>query len=88
VAEIVRSTAMNYSRMTEMITPYNELLSVPGVMGGWTVETLQGLSRLGREIDRQAAMIGYVNAFGLYTVVSGVAIGLAMLARRGRRAAG
>jgi len=88
VAEIVRSTAMNYSRMTEMISPYNELLAVPGVMGGWTVETLQGLSRLGREIDRQAAMIGYVNAFGLYTVVCGVAIGRAMLARRRRRAVG
>jgi DHA2 family multidrug resistance protein len=88
VAEIVRSTAMNYSRMTEMITPYNELLSVPGLMGGWTTGTLQGLARLGKEIDRQAAMIGYVNAFGLYTAASGIAILLALLARRMRRAAG
>jgi DHA2 family multidrug resistance protein len=88
VAEIVRSTAMNYSRMTEMITPYNEVLSVPGLMGGWTTGTLQGLARLGREIDRQAAMIGYVNAFGLYTAASASAILLGLLARRLRRAAG
>lgn len=87
VAEILRSTAANYSRMTEMITPYNEALAMPDVMGGWSVETVVDLARLGREINRQAAMIGYVNAFGLYTAASFGAILLAMLARRRRRAA-
>jgi len=85
VTEIVRSTAMNYSRMTEMVSPYNRAMAFPNVMGGWTTETLQGLARLSREIDRQAAMIGYVNAFGLYMAVSAVGIGFVMFARKQRR---
>ncbi len=81
VAEIVRSTTANYSRMTEMISPFNRALAVPDLAGGWSAETLQGLARLSREISRQAAMIGYLNAFGLYTAASGVAILLLLLAR-------
>jgi DHA2 family multidrug resistance protein len=91
VTEIIRSTTANYSRMTELISPFNRSLQMPEVMGGWTTETLQGLARLSREIDRQAAMIGYVNAFGMYTAASLAAIALVLLARRGggpaRRAA-
>jgi DHA2 family multidrug resistance protein len=91
VTEIIRSTTANYSRMTELISPFNRSLQMPDAMGGWTTETLQGLARLSREIDRQAAMIGYVNAFGMYTAASLAAIALVLLARRGggpaRRAA-
>ena len=82
VAEIVRSTAMNYSRMTEMISPYNKALAMPGLMGGWTTETLPGLAALSKEITRQSAMIGYVNAFGMYTAASAFAMLLILLARR------
>lgn len=85
IAEIIRSTTANYSRMREMVSPYSRSLSMPEVMGGWSIDTLQGLARLAREIDRQAAMIGYVNAFGLYTAVSGAAILLLVLVRRRRR---
>src|SRR6478735_7090754 len=81
VTEIVRSTTMNYSRMTELVSPYNRALSVPGLMGGWSTETLQGLARLSKEIDRQAAMIGYLNAFGLYMAASAIAILFVLLAK-------
>ncbi|TCZ63190.1 DHA2 family efflux MFS transporter permease subunit [Roseicella aquatilis] len=81
VTEIVRSTAANYSRMTELLSPYNRLLGLPGVMGGWTMETPQGLARLAREAERQAAMIGYLNAFGLTMAASAAAILLVLLAR-------
>ena len=53
VTEIIRATTMNYSRMTEMITPYNKLLSTPNLMGGWSTETLVDLARLSREINRR-----------------------------------
>ncbi len=82
VAEIVRSTTVNYGRMAEMISPYNEALAMPGVMGGWTADTVPGLAQLGKEIGRQAAMIGYVNAFGMYTAAAAAAILLVLLARR------
>jgi DHA2 family multidrug resistance protein len=83
VAEIVRSTAVNYGRMAEMVSPYNEALAMPGVMGGWSAGTIPGLAQLGKEISRQAAMIGYVNAFGPYTAAATAAILLVLLARRG-----
>jgi MFS transporter, DHA2 family, multidrug resistance protein len=83
VAEIVRSTNVNYGRMAEMVSPYNEALAMPGVMGGWSAGTIPGLAQLGKEIGRQAAMIGYVNAFGLYTAAATAAILLVLLARRG-----
>jgi MFS transporter, DHA2 family, multidrug resistance protein len=87
VAEIVRTTGVNYSRMTELITPYNEALSLPWVMGGWSTETLPGLSRLAKEISRQASLIGYLNAFGLYTAASACAVPLILLVSRRRRVA-
>ena len=87
VAEIIRTTGENYSRMTEMVSPYNKTLSLPWVMGGWSVDTVPGLARMAKEINRQAAMIGYVNAFGLYTATSAAAILVVMLARKRQRVA-
>jgi DHA2 family multidrug resistance protein len=88
VADIVRVTAQNYSRMTEMISPFNERLAMPWVMGGWNTETLAGLARLAKEINRQAAMIGYLDAFALYTAASAAAVVLVMLVSGRRRRAG
>jgi len=86
IAEIVRTTGANYSRMTEMITPYNRALAMPDVTGGWSFDTVQGLARIAKEITRQATMIGYLNAFMMYTVASALAVVFALLAR-GRKAA-
>ena len=44
IAEIVRTTGANYSRMTEMISPYNRALSMPGVTGGWNFDSVPGLA--------------------------------------------
>ena len=83
-AMVISSTGSNYSRMTEMMTPYNRVFNLPWVMGSWTLETMPGLSRLAREANRQAAMIGYLNAFSLYTATSVGAIVLVWMARRRR----
>ena len=89
VAEILHAQGANYSRMTEMITPYNKALQLPWVMGAWDMSSQAGLARLAKEINRQAAMLGYLNAFGFYTATSAGAIVLIMLAkRRQRKAAG
>jgi DHA2 family multidrug resistance protein len=53
-------------------------------MGSWTLETMPGIARLAREINRQAAMIGYLNAFSLYTVTSLGAIVLVWTVRKRR----
>lgn len=85
VAEIVRATSTNYSRMVELVNPYNKALALPWVTGGWDYETVSGLAKLSKEISRQAAMIGYINAFGLYTACSALAIPLILLIGRSAR---
>jgi DHA2 family multidrug resistance protein len=84
VAEIVRSTSANYGRLVELVNPYNKSLTMPWVTGAWDVESLKGLAQLSKEINRQAAMIGYINAFGLFTLASALAVPMIVLI--GRRA--
>ena len=67
VTQIVRATGANYSRMSEMATEFNKTWHLPWVMGEWTVDSLSGIARISREITRQATMIGFTNAFMLYT---------------------
>jgi MFS transporter, DHA2 family, multidrug resistance protein len=86
IAEIVRTSGANYSRMTEMISPYNRALMTPGMNGAWNFDTVPGLAKVAKEIARQSMMIGYLNAFTMYTVTSGLAV-LFVLMVRGRRTA-
>lgn len=79
VTEIIRSTTANYSRLVEQISPYNKSLSVPSIMGEWTAETVSGMAQIAREVNRQAAIIGYTNAFVLYTVMSVIAIPMVLM---------
>jgi DHA2 family multidrug resistance protein len=82
VAEIVRATGANYSRLVEYVSPYSKQVMLGPGMVGWNVETLSGLAALSKEINRQAAMIAYNNAFFIYTLISVVAIPLALLVKR------
>ena len=84
VAEIIRSTGANYSRMAEMVTPYNRTLELPAVMGSWSLETLPGLAKIAGEINRQAALLGYMNAFMMYTFACLVVMPLVLLVRRAK----
>lgn len=87
IAEIVRTSGANYSRMTEMITPYNRALAVPGLTGAWNFDTVPGLAKVAKEIARQSVMIGYLNAFMMYTVTSGLAVVFVLMVRRRKAAA-
>jgi DHA2 family multidrug resistance protein len=82
VAEIVRATGANYSRMTELISPYNTTLALPWVTGAWNFDSVPGLARISQEIARQAAMIGYLNAFVMYAAASALAVVLVLTVRR------
>lgn len=82
VTEIIRSSAINYERMTEHISNFNPILQLPWVMGGRDIDTVEGLARLSREIVHQASLISYLNAFGMYTLASAAAIPLILLVGR------
>ncbi|CAN5612479.1 DHA2 family efflux MFS transporter permease subunit [soil metagenome] len=88
VTEIVRATGTNYAYLVEQITLYSRVLALPGAMGGWDAGSVGGLARLSKEINRQAAMLGYINAFGFYTLCSALAIPLILLVGRTRRTSG
>ncbi len=78
---LVRSTAINYSALSESVSPFNKTLTYPDILGQWSIESQRGLMALASEIQRQAAMIGYINAFYLFALTAAAAIPLAWLMR-------
>jgi DHA2 family multidrug resistance protein len=81
VAEIVRATSSNYGRLVETLSPYNKILNLPATTGAWDIDTVTGLAKLSREVTRQATMIAYLNAFGLFTAACAISIPLVLLMR-------
>ncbi len=78
---LVRSTATNYSRMVELINPFTPTLKGPAAPAAWNIGTTSGLMRLTNEIERQASMIAYINAFHLLALTAAVAVPLVWLMR-------
>ncbi len=72
----------------EFINPFNPGLTSAWVAGAWDATTREGLSRLSQEITRQSAMIAYLNAFGLFTLVAALGIPVSLLAKPRRRSQG
>ncbi|HEX6114277.1 MAG TPA: DHA2 family efflux MFS transporter permease subunit, partial [Geminicoccaceae bacterium] len=80
VTFLVRSTQHNRAELAEHASPFNEVLGY----GGWDLSSLGGLVAISREIDRQAAMIAYVNDFHIMTLLAFGALPLIFLATRQR----
>jgi DHA2 family multidrug resistance protein len=68
--------------MVELVNPFNKSLSFSDVLGRWDVESARGLAQLGSEINRQSAMIGYLNAFGMFTAACACTVPLILLMRK------
>jgi MFS transporter, DHA2 family, multidrug resistance protein len=85
VVLLVRSTAANYARMTEFVSPYNRALASPTMPSAWSIDTASGLMRLAGEIQHQAAMIGYLNAFYLLAATAAAGVPLVWLMRASPR---
>ena len=81
VALVVRTTATSYAGFTEEISNFNEFFRYGAQAGHWSIDSVGGLSALSGEIWRQAAMIGYINAFYLYTIAAAMALPLLLLVR-------
>ena len=67
VGLVIHATGVNYSVLSEHLSLFNEAFSVSAISGAWTLETTTGLARLSDEVERQASMIGYINAFYLFS---------------------
>ena len=66
IVVVFHTQKMSYGELTRWISPYNDRSGLQHGLGGWTTESATGLARLSGEVARQAANIGYVNAFHLF----------------------
>jgi DHA2 family multidrug resistance protein len=81
---ISRTRSGHSTTLGEFVSPLNEVLKFGGARVLWDGGSAAALARLGGEIGRQAAMIGYINAFTAYTILNGVAIVCLLTVRSGR----
>ena len=81
VLVLMRSSAANYSGLNERISVFNDVLRSPELAGSWSAQNLEGLAALTREVERQSAMVGYLNAFYLFTAAAAITIPLVWLFR-------
>jgi len=70
VMAAIRTAKTTHAELAEHVSPFSEALRLPGVMGDLSIDGLEGLARIAGEIDRQAQLIGYLNAFLLYTAAA------------------
>ena len=82
---VIRTGTSNYARMTEFVSPFNEILSFPQYLNFWDTDTTTGLARIAELVSNQADMIGFLNAFGLYTLASVLVLPLIWMVRMPRR---
>ena len=87
VLVLLRSTAENYAGLSAAVSPMNETLRNPGLVGGWAWNTDKGLAALSVEIQRQAEMGGYLNAFVLLAIAAAVGLPFVFLFRDPKRRA-
>jgi MFS transporter, DHA2 family, multidrug resistance protein len=81
IALAVHMTRTGYAELAERVTPYSQSLSMPWVTGAWNLEDARGLAALSREMARQAAMIGYLDAFVFFIITSLAVLPLVFLIR-------
>jgi hypothetical protein len=67
--------------LNELISLFNKSLLFPSVTGPLDFSDINSLALVASEVRRQATMIGYINAFKLFTVLSVLPIPFIWLAR-------
>lgn len=82
IAVVLRTSRMNYSSMVENVTPINPAIPFQdSFYGVWSITDTGALAALSGEIGRQSAMIGYSNAFYLFSIAAFAACPLVFLAK-------
>ncbi len=87
VMTVVRSSATNFARLTEFVSPFNEALRDYGVSSLHSYSNLAELARLNAELVDQAQLIGFLNAFGLYTMMCLLVLPMIFLVKPPKRQA-
>jgi DHA2 family multidrug resistance protein len=73
-----------HAGIAEHVTPFNPYLRAPYLPRLWDMHSAAGLAALDAEINRQAAMVAYINDFKLMMIATLVALPLVLLMRHAR----
>ena len=71
---LIRTSKISYSELMESITPYEERLRFPNVVGDGEHDWTDSLANLVSEVTRQSSMIGYDNIFYFYALTCLIAL--------------
>jgi MFS transporter, DHA2 family, multidrug resistance protein len=69
IALVIRTTATGYTEMVPFVTIFSDATSLLTLRGDWPTDSTRALAGLGAEIRRQSSMLGYINAFYLYSAL-------------------
>jgi DHA2 family multidrug resistance protein len=78
---VVRMTQSHRAEISPSVSPFNEALSLPSVTGAWDLDDPRSLASLSAEVNRQAAMLGYIDAFWAFAAAAVVVLPLIALVR-------
>ncbi|HXP31952.1 MAG TPA: DHA2 family efflux MFS transporter permease subunit [Stellaceae bacterium] len=81
---LARTMQASHASLAEHANPFNQALRLPGVQSMWDLHTQTGLAMLDAEINRQAAMVAYLDDFKLMMIVTLAMIPLVLLLRKPR----
>ncbi|MCB1741130.1 MAG: DHA2 family efflux MFS transporter permease subunit [Gammaproteobacteria bacterium] len=84
IALVIRMTQVNYAEIAPAVSPLNELISLPWVLGRFDIDSTRGLAALSGEVSRQARMIGYINSFYFFSMTALLVLPLIFLIKRAR----
>ena len=83
---LVRSTAENYAGLSAAISSLDMATGYSGLAENLASDEAKSLTKLKDEIERQAAIGGYLNAFAMSMIAAAVAVPLAWMFRVGKKA--
>jgi DHA2 family multidrug resistance protein len=81
VSQFLRNTQDNRAGLIEHISPYNTLLERGLLPEQWDTGTLSGLSRLAREVEREAEFLAYLQDFQMMAILILLLVPLVFLLR-------
>ena len=79
VSQLSDSLQREHAILTEHVTPFNPMLSLPMVSQIWNTETTQGIAALNGEVTRQAAQLAYIDDFRLIMYMALLTMPLVLL---------
>jgi MFS transporter, DHA2 family, multidrug resistance protein len=86
VTVFARNMQANRANLVEQVSPYNEAMAGSALPRAWSLDQAEGLSALSRVIDKQAAMLAYVDDFALIAMLTVCLIPIVALIRPPRQA--